>query len=357
MPLHVPTLAVDLAALRANYRLLKDRHTAHAAAAVVKANAYGLGIEEVARALWNEKCRTFFVATLAEGIALRKILPDARIGVFNGVMAKEEKNYIKQRLTPVLNDVGQIERWAKIANPSFPAILHVDTGMTRLGLTASDLTQATKRYPEFLKNGLAYVMSHLACANDKKHAKNAEQLKRFQSALKLLPGVKASLCNSSGLFLPKGFHFDLPRPGCALYGINPTDGKNPMAPVATLSAPFLQVRTLDRNEAVGYGATFKANQNSRIAIVGFGYADGWFRSLSNKCHAYIAGVKVPVVGRISMDMMALDVSTIPEAKLKAGARAEFINTQQTVDDIAKAAGTIGYEVFTRIGRRVERRYS
>lgn len=358
MPLpNVPVLAVDLAAIRANYRLLKDRHAANTAAAVVKANAYGLGMDEVARALWAEKCRTFFVATLSEGVQLRKTLPDARIGVFNGLMAKEEKKYIEKRLTPVLNNIPQLERWAKIATPSFPAMLHVDTGMTRLGLTDSELDYALTRHGRFLQNGLAYVMSHLACANEKKHPKNTQQLTRFRTALGKLPGVKASLSNSSGLFLPEAFHFDLARPGCALYGINPTDGKNPMRPVATLSAPFLQIRTLDRDETIGYGATFTARKGSRIGIVAFGYADGWLRSLSNQCHAYVAGVKVPVAGRVSMDMIALDLSHLPAAALARATHAEFLNDKQTVDDIARAAGTIGYEIFTRIGQRVERRYT
>lgn len=354
---NVPTLEVSLPAIRANYRLLKSRHAKQSSAAVVKANAYGLGMDEVAPALWDEGCRMFFVATLAEGVALRKALPDARIGVFNGLMPREEKKFVKQRLTPVLNDIGQLERWEKATAASIPAILHVDTGMTRLGLTASELEHVALRHHHFVTNGLAMVISHLACANEADHPKNAEQLKRFRAALAKLPGVKASLCNSSGLFLAEDFHFDLGRPGCALYGINPVQGKNPMQQVATLSAPLLQVRTLDRNESVGYGSSYDAPAGGRIAICAFGYADGWMRTLSNKGFAYVEGIKVPIAGRVSMDMIALDVSAIPQKKITAKTRAEFINAQQTVDDIAATCNTIGYEIFTRLGRRVERRYS
>ncbi len=200
------------------------------------------------------------------------------------------------------------------------------------------------------------LMSHLACANEPDHPKNAEQLRRFREALKLLPGAQASLCNSSGLFLPPEFHFDLARPGCALYGINPGEGKNPMQPVATLSAPILQLRTLERDDTVGYGATYAAKKGSRIAIAALGYADGYFRSLlSNNAFAFVAGHKAPIIGRISMDMLALDViRRSRKRRSPKTARAEFINAQQTVDDIAAACGTIGYEIFTRIGRRVKR---
>ena len=353
--MHSAILDVNLTALASNYRLLKQRHARQSVAAVVKADAYGLGMNAVAKQLWDEGCHDFFVATLSEGIALRNLLPDARIGVFNGLFAKEEKEYLHHRLLPVLNDAGQLEQWEK-ATPHSPAMLHIDTGMTRLGFNYTDLRHAALRHHSFVTNRLALVMSHLACAGETHHAKNAEQLARFHEALQLLPGIKTSLSNSSGLFLSRDFHFDLARPGCALYGINPTLGTNPMQPVATLSAPLLQIRTLDRDETIGYDATYAAKKGSRIAVVGLGYADGWLRALGNKGFAYIADYKVPIVGKISMDMLALDVTHVPEAHLAAGSRTEFINPTQTVDDIAAAANTIGYEIFTRIGSRVERRY-
>lgn len=344
-PFHSPTLAVDLSAIRANYQLLKNRHARHAVAAVVKANAYGLGVEAVSKALEEEGCREFFVATLAEGIELRGILPEAGISVFSGPFAGEEKEYAAHRLTPVLNTPNQVERYAGKG----AAIIHVDTGITRLGLSETELQNVRQRIPNH-----PVLMSHLACSGDPAHPKNAEQLIRFKKALALFPGAKASFCNSAGLFLPPEFHFDLGRPGCALYGINPTPGKNPMQQVATLSAPILQIRTLDRDETVGYGATAPAKKGSRIAIVALGYADGYFRLLSNKGSAFIGGRKVPIIGRVSMDMIALDISAIPE--VTPDMRAEFINAEQTVDDVAKQCGTIGYEIFTRIGERVKRIY-
>jgi alanine racemase len=350
-----PTLAVDLKALCSNYRLLRARHERRACAAVVKANAYGLGVSEVSKALWNEGCREFFVATLAEAIELRTLLPQATIAVFNGLHSGEENDFLHHKLYPVLNNTAQAERWLK-ASDSAPAILHVDTGMTRLGFTHSELMSLVEKHSDFASKRVALLMSHLACANDPIHRKNSEQLARFSKAKKLLPNTRASLCNSSGLFLDADFHYDLARPGCALYGINPTERLNPMQQVATLSAPILQVRTLDRDEAVGYGATYNAKEGNRIAITALGYADGWMRCLSNKSYAYINGRQVPIAGRISMDMIALDVSALPAISLDENARAEFINLQQPVDAIAKACNTIGYEVFTRLGRRVERKY-
>jgi alanine racemase len=337
-------LSVDLTAIRANYRLLAARHAAHHVAAVVKANAYGLGVEGVSRTLYDEGCREFFVATLEEGVELRGVLPQCGIGVFNGMAAGEEKEYAQHRLLPVINHAGQVALAAGLPE----VIVHVDTGMTRLGLHADALEAVGGRLP------IRYVMSHLACANDPADAKNAEQLRRFREALRHVPRAKASLANSAGLFLPPEFHFDMGRPGCALYGINPGNGVNPMRQVAVLSAPVIQLRTLEHAETVGYGATYAAAKGSRIAIVALGYADGWLRMLGDGGVAYIGGHKVPLAGRVSMDMLALDVSGVPESVDMR--RAEFINAQQTVDDVAQACGTIGYEIFTRIGRRVKRVY-
>jgi alanine racemase len=351
-----PTLAVDLKALCSNYRLLRARHERQACAAVVKANAYGLGVAAVSNALWKEGCREFFVATLAEAVELRGILPQATIAVFNGLHAGEENTFIEHKLYPVLNNASQAERWLK-ASDTAPAILHIDTGMTRLGFTQTELAAFAEKHPEFTSKRVALLMSHLACANDPIHRKNSEQLARFNKAKKILPNARASLCNSSGLFLDADFHYDLARPGCALYGINPTERLNPMQQVATLSAPILQVRTLDRDEAVGYGATYHTKEGGRIAITALGYADGWMRCLSNKGYAYINGRQVAIAGRISMDMIALDVSTLPEISLGENTRAEFINLQQPVDAVAKACNTIGYEIFTRLGRRIERKYA
>ncbi len=349
-----PTLTINLAALTANYKLLKSRHAKNSIAAVVKANAYGLGVADVSLALYKENCRDFFVATLAEAVELRVVLPDANIGVFQGVFAGEESEYIAHNIAPVLNDLSQLGQFTKIlnANPKLTAIIHVDTGMTRLGLSESDLKNPA--LSPLATHNPPLIISHLACADTPAHEKNAEQLSRFHAAIKYFPGAKYSLANSAGVFLSPDFHFDIARTGCALYGISP---RNPMQHVATLKAPILQIRTLDRDETVGYGATAPARKGSRIAITALGYADGYFRMLGNKGHAYIGEHKVPLIGRVSMDMVAIDVSSIPEAQINANSTAEFINSKQTVDDIAQQCGTIGYEIFTRIGRRVKRVYS
>lgn len=350
------TLTINTSALVSNYHLLKNKHAKNSVAAVVKANAYGLGVAGVSKALWEAGCRDFFVATLAEGIELRAILPEAKIGVFQGLFAGEEKEYIQHNLIPVLNDVSQVERFyhSDLFKHNKPIMIHVDTGMTRLGLTETDLKHkaisALSTYPSLL------LMSHLACANDPEHPKNNEQLTRFLTAKNYFPNVRASLANSAGVFLSDDFHFDMARTGCALYGINPHDVKNPMQPVATLSAPILQIRTLDRDETIGYGGTAIAHKDTFIATVGIGYADGYFRSLSNQGFAFIAGHKVPLVGRVSMDMVTLDVSLVPLQQITANTRAEFINDTQTVDDIARQCQTIGYEIFTRIGSRVQRNF-
>jgi alanine racemase len=350
-----PVLTVDLAALRANYRLLKQRHAKTDAAAVVKANAYGLGVEAVSKALWDEGCREFFVATLEEGVELRHILPDAVIGVFNGLHHGQEQDFLHHHLLPVLNELPQLERWQRTCADA-KAILHIDSGMTRLGFTHGMLETAVKQHNEFCQKHIALLMSHLACANEPEHPKNNEQLTRFNAAKALLPGVRTSLCNSSGFFLDHRFHQDVGRPGCALYGITPTEHDNPMQHVATLSAPILQIRTLDRDETVGYGATYPALSSSKIAITALGYADGWLRSQSNNGYAYIGSTRVPIAGRVSMDMVALDVSTLSDAQLNHATQAEFICKAQPVDHIAKACNTIGYEIFTRLGRRILRHY-
>jgi alanine racemase len=350
----LPTLTVNLLALTANYRLLKNTHAKKSIAAVVKANAYGLGVKNVSLALWAEGCRDFFVATLAEAIELRAILPKAKIGVFQGLLAGEETEYIHHCLTPVLNEVSQIERYLPLQEKIADLAIHIDTGMTRLGICESDLKNPI--ISKIKAQNSLLILSHLACANEQSHPKNHEQLERFHVALKYFTNAKASFANSSGVFLPPEFHFDIARTGCALYGITPTDDVNPMQPVATLSAPILQIRTLDRDETIGYGATVSAKKGSSIAIIALGYADGYFRILSNQGFAFVSGHKVPLLGRVSMDMIALDISNIPESQITAKIRAEFINNQQTVDDIATQCKTIGYEIFTNIGNRVQRIY-
>ncbi len=353
-----PTLEVDVSAITRNYALLRKRLGGTRCAAVVKANAYGLGAAEIAPKLYDAGCRDFFVATLEEGIALRAefdediepriLLADARIYVFHGVRAGEVREFTAHSLIPVLNDMGQIEHW----NNAGPCALHIDTGMRRLGLTLEE----AKKLPN-TSHRLELVMSHLACAGEPENPMNGQQLGDFQAALSHFPGIAASLANSSGIFLSPDYHYSLARPGCSLYGISPnTSLANPMENVATLSAPVLQYRTIRSPQSVGYGATATVPAGTVLATVELGYADGLSRSLSNKLHGFVGNIRVPLVGRVSMDMVSIDVSQIPEHLRTPELRIGFIGKEQPVDAIAREAGTIGYEIFTRLGARIKRIY-
>ncbi|MEZ5691125.1 MAG: alanine racemase [Rickettsiales bacterium] len=350
------TLNINLSALAANYNLLKERHSKNNVAAVVKADAYGLGVREISLRLQKEGCEDFFVATLDEAIELRNILPLANIGVFQGILAGEKEEYIKHNLIPVLNILSQLNDfiWIIENNQNIKPIIHIDTGMTRLGLSQSDLS-----YPAlqtFREESSVTIMSHLACADNPEHPKNNEQLQRFKQAVGFFNNTKTSLANSAGIFLDKEFHFDMARVGCALYGISPSVGGNPMRHVATLTAPILQIRELDRDESIGYGATVSLAKGKKIAIAALGYADGYFRNLGNKGTVHIAGHKAPVIGRVSMDMVAIDLSEVPISMINYDSVVEFINENYSVNDLAADSGTIGYEVFTHIGNRVKRVY-
>ena len=357
-------LTVDLDAIAANYRLLADRLGPHTeCGAVVKADAYGLGVHAAAPALWTAGCRSFFVALAEEGLALRAILPDARIYVFNGVEAETAPDMAEAGLVPVLNHPGQIEAWAgqaRAGNAILGAMMHVDTGMNRLGLSAAE-AEAIVENPE-RHSGLAIetVMSHLACADEPDNPLNAEQLARFADVLGTLAPLgpmQASLANSSAIFLDASYHFDLVRPGAALFGLNPhASAVNPMAQVLKLEGKILQTRIIDTPSTVGYGATHRAEPGQRIATVGVGYADGFLRSLSNSASAFIGDVRVPIVGRVSMDLITIDVTAIAAGAAQPGCVVDLIGPYHTADDLASEAGTIGYEILTALGHRFARRY-
>lgn len=348
-------LEIDLGAIVVNWRLLAEKAAPAACAAVVKANAYGLGAAPVARALQAAGCRLFFVATLDEAIALRAALgPEPEIAVFNGVLPGTAPEFIAHRLIPVLNDPGQIESW-KIQSGD-PAILHVDTGMSRLGLSAREFAAVGDDLP---KSGIAWraIISHLACADTPDHALNEKQRARFIAAAKRMPGIAAGLAASSGIFLGSSCHFDLVRPGAALYGVNPQPGRpNPMRQVVRLSGKILQVREIDRGESVGYGAAHVMERVGRTATVAVGYADGWLRSLSHRGCGFIGGKRVPLLGRVSMDLVTFDVSAIDPALVHPGATVELLGAHHGVDDVANDAGTIGYEILTALGSRYHRIY-
>jgi len=360
-------LTVRLPAITANYRTYRRMTGPAAVAAVVKADAYGLGAERVVPALADAGCDSFFVARLEEGVALRKIVPQARIFVLDGADPDSVPALLHFSLTPVLNSLAQIAAWsaaARVGGAPLDAVLHVDTGMNRLGLTGDELaTLASEQARRLAGLNLVLVMSHLACADEPQNKMNAQQLSRFRQALAMLPPAPASLAASHGAMLGVEYHFDLVRPGVALYGANPQkpEGKSAgdgtpslMQTAAVLTAKVLQVRRIDLGESVGYAATFRAKRPSMIATVALGYADGIPRTLSNKGMAAIAGVCVPIAGRVSMDLMTLDVSALAEPP-HIGAEAELLGDTISLGEVAEVAGTNEYEILTRL-RRVPRRY-
>ncbi len=349
-------LEIDLGAIVANWRLLSARHPAGAVGGVVKADAYGLDAQKVAPALQQAGCRHFFTALLEEALTLRPLLPGAMLAVLDDPIVGTEHVYREQGIVPVLGSLDEIGRWqaeARRAGTSLEAILHIDTGMARLGLMEREvLTLAAD--PSLLEGiSIRYVMTHLVSAEYPEDPLNESQRERFESLAARLPPAPRSLANSSGIFLGSHFASDLARPGAALYGINPTPGEpNPMHPVVRLSARVLAVRALEAGRSVGYNATWRALRPSRIATLGVGYADGWPRSLSNRGAAFFDGRRLALVGRVSMDLTTYDATGL--AHLAPGAWLELIGPAQPLAAVAEAAGTNEYEVLTSLGRRYHR---
>ncbi|MFT5643684.1 MAG: alanine racemase [Janthinobacterium sp.] len=352
-------LTIDLGAIRANYRLLRRRVGQAACSAVLKSDAYGLGAARVASALYQEGCRHFFVAHVDEGIALRPHLaPDADIFVLHGAPPGAEADFTANGLIPVLNCLQQVSGWRSHAcalQRTLPAIIQVDSGMSRMGLAAREI-DAWLSDPHFLDGiELRCVMSHLACADEINHPMNAQQLARFCAIRARLPHCPASLANSSGIFLSCDYHFDLVRPGAALYGIAP-NATQQMHPVVRLQGKVLQTRTIERGDHVGYGVRYSASETQQVATVSVGYADGWLRSMSNVGIAIVDGIKVPLIGTVSMDSSTFNVSAVPAHCIAPGCLIDLICVEHTVDAVASLAGTIGYEVLTGLGPRLHRHY-
>jgi alanine racemase len=353
-------LEVDLAGIAANWRLLARRVDPAGCAAVVKADAYGLGASLVAPALTAAGCRRFFVATIDEGIALRKILPESvEIAVLNGLLPGCVDDFIEFRLIPVLNDPWQIADWRSAAarHGKGPAMLHVDTGMARLGLTLRELDRLADELCQPDPIRWRALISHLACSDEPEHPLNHLQLERFAAVRRRLPHLPASLAASSGIFLGHEFHFDFARPGAALYGVNPQPGcPNPMHQIVRLKGRIAQMREVDRDQTVGYGASHVMAAPGRLATVAVGYADGWLRSVSQRGWGRVGGRQVPLLGRVSMDLMVFDVSDVDPASVRPGGFIELLHEDYGVDDAAADAGTIGYEILTALGRRYYRVY-
>jgi alanine racemase len=349
-------LTVDLGAITDNYRRLRAHLGSASCGAVVKADAYGLGAAKIAPVLQRAGCRAFFVAHLDEAIALRA---SAAIHVLNGVPPGAEPDCAAAGSIPVINSLEQLAAWRRTAaalGRRLPATLQVDSGMARLGLSAGEVEQISDDPRAFEGLDLQLIMSHLACADEPGHPANEAQRKTFEAMRAGLPAAPASFANSSGIFLGSAYHFDLARPGAALYGTNPTPGlPNPMLAVVRLSAKVIQVREVAAGTAVGYGHSFRAGSAARIATISLGYADGWHRNAGAGAAAFFHGIRLPFAGRVSMDSITLDASALP-ATLTAGSFVELIGDNQTVADVARFAGTIDYEILTGLGRRFERRY-
>ncbi|MDX8478378.1 alanine racemase [Mesorhizobium sp. VK24D] len=350
-------LTIDLGAIRENYRRLKARLAGVRCAGVLKADGYGLGAAPVAAALIKEGCDIFFVALLGEGIALRKSVgPGSDIFVLNGLPPGSESEAVAAALHPVVNSAAQLKAWRETARASgrtLQAAIQVDSGMSRLGMPPAEVEALSKE--AFDGIDIRYVMSHLACADETRNPANEEQRLAFERLRRMLPAAPASLANSSGIFLGAPYHYDLARPGAALYGINPTPGEaNPMLPVVRLQAKVAQTRSVGEGAGVGYGHTYHARGPLRLATISFGYADGWHRRAASA--AWFEGMRLPFVGRVSMDSIVLDISALAAGRLGEGDLVELIGPSQSVDDAAGHAGTIGYEILTSLGARFHRRY-
>jgi alanine racemase len=347
-------LIVDLAAITDNWRFFADQ-AAGAAAAVVKADAYGTGMAEVAHTLEAAGCSTFFVATPAEGAELRSTSADSVIFVLGGLTAGSERIHHQNGLTPVLNDLDQIERWASTCQRfgTRPAAIHVDTGINRLGIPFRQL--------DALAGSLArnhmdidLLVSHLACADDPADPLNRIQLDRFHRVLEAFPGVSASFCGSAGVLLGRDYHFDMIRPGIGIYGGNAMPGRaTAVKPVVTVRAPVLQVHRVVTGDTVGYGARYRPERDRLLATVAVGYADGFPRSLTNRGVAAVNRIDVPYVGAVSMDSIVLDITDAEDVE----GPVEMLGPRVTVNRLAELAGTIPNEILTGLGGRLERTHA
>ena len=363
-------LTVDLAALAGNWREMARRSGNARTAAVVKADAYGLGLEDCGSVLYEAGARDFFVAVMQEGVTLRTYAPDARIYVLSGIWPGQEGMFYEHGLVPVLASEEQLAFWMSVIAElgDHPCALHVDTGFNRLGLPLEEAITFADDVSRPASFSPVLVLSHLHSGDTPSSDLNKRQLDAFRRVAEAFEGIETSLSASAGIFLGSDYHFDLTRPGIALYGGEAVNGApNPMKPVATAEARIIQIRDAKKGETVSYGGTYQLARDSRLAIVSAGYADGYLRSLSGSgiplrqavkdgAFGFVAGRKVPVIGRITMDLTIFDVTDIPAEDIRAGDYVELFGPNVPLDDIARAGGTIGYELLTGLGLRYERRY-
>ena len=357
-------LVVDLAALAGNYRTIASS-TAVEVAGVVKANGYGLGALAVARALHAAGCRTFFTAFTHEAVELRRILGDAEIFVLMPLVGDEAHILLEHRLIPCLFDSDGIDRWtgsAAARGGPARAALHVETGIHRLGLGGEELDTLFGDDARRSRLDVTLLMSHLARADEPSAPSNRRQLRRFRAIREMFPDARASFANSAATFLGADYHFDLVRPGIALYGHDPHyQHTTPrVQPVATLQARLGQIATVEPGESVGYGGAATCDFARRVGVVLAGYADGIPRSLyqcARRFEVVVGGYRVPLFGTVSMDMITVDLSGVPEDAVEVGAWVEIFGRNAPIERVAEQTGTIPYEVLTGIGSRVQRIYA
>lgn len=354
-------LYINRQALSYNYAYLQQRVGSVTCGAVVKADAYNLGIEPIASTLVDTGCNVFFVAYLDEGISLRKCLGshDAEIYVFNGFLQGCEEDFIHYNLIPVITDLDQMESWKKQAqkmNQRLSIALHFDTGMRRTGLPLEQLSLFPSQSPKELT--IKLVMSHMACADVPRHVFNTIQYSRFLKINSHFSGIPASLANSNAIFLDSSYHFQVVRPGKALYGLNPLlDQPNPMHPVVSLWAKIYQLQTIHAQETIGYSQTYKAKKTERVATITIGYADGVPWLMENQGLVMIQGFPAPIIGRISMDLLTVNVTDVPESLLFPGQWVELIGNEVNIEKWATHANSISYEILLGLGKRLTRVYS
>jgi alanine racemase len=357
-------LTINLSAISANWIALGRQAMPAECAAVVKADGYGCGIEAVARSLNRTGCKTFFVADIAEAQRVRAVAPNSVIYALSGLLPGTAAAYAGIRAQPVIGSLVELAEWDAFCSANQwrgGAALHVDTGMNRLGISAEEAAALAPRIRTG-NHGISLLMSHMACSEQPEHPLNERQIQLFREVRMLYRGIPGSLANSSGIFLGAGAHCDMVRPGAALFGVNPTPGRrSPVQPVVELRARVVQVRNVPKGETVGYSATWTAKHATRIAVVAVGYADGYPRAASASdttpgADAIVAGKRCPLAGRVSMDLLAVDVSGLQDNAVRRGDFVTLIGDQIDIDHLAAAAGTIAYEVLTSLGKRYHRIY-
>jgi len=346
-------IEINLAKISQNLHILKSK-TKSEIGVVVKANSYNLGASKVTRVLYDAGCRKFFVAHLSEGIELRGVQADTEIYVLHGLRESQFDYFIKYDLIPVINSIEEWELYIKLCylkNIKPNLILHFDTGINRLGIRKENIQQILN-HPSYKDVNILYIMSHLASAHLKECWQNEDQHNNFLQIIKFFPNIKRTFANSSAIFLDPKYHFDLVRPGMALYGLNPTPYlPNPMLNTVTIYGKILQIYQTQKDEFIGYSKTYKALKGTIIAVVAVGYADGMFTHLSNKASVYINNQEAPIIGRISMDMLSIDVSKIKKEDLYVGQVAEVIGDNNRPEKLANIIGCNEYEIIIRLGNR------